>query len=205
MQTDYNKISLEGKKALFFDCDGTLADTMEAHNKAYELAFILNNIPFDTEEHKKWAPYGGNVLITETVVKKGYGHVAHEIVRDKQQLLPLCLKKYMRPNKELTEFIRDHSDYLDIIVVSNGRRNSITEILHQLRIFYHLTGLITKEDYDFAKPNPQPYMVAMQNYGLKPNEVIVFEDNQIGIESAKAAGIEDIIKVNTEDFSYEKI
>jgi HAD superfamily hydrolase (TIGR01509 family) len=193
-------LDLSNKKALLFDCDGTLADTMDAHNKAYELAFALNNVPFDIEEHKKWAPYGGNVLITETVVKKGYSHVAHEIVRDKQQLLPFCLKKYMRPNKELIEFIRDHSDDLDIIVVSNGRRNSITEILHQLGIFYHLIGLIAKEDYDFAKPNPQPYIIAMQEYNLKPEDVIVFEDNEIGVEAAKAAGIKDIVEVKTNEF-----
>lgn len=199
------ELNLNNKKALLFDVDGTLADTMGAHNMAYKLAFTLNNVPFDMEEHKKWAPYGGNVLITETVVKKGYGHVAHEIVRDKQLLLSICLKKIMRPNNKLIELIKEKCGLLDIIIVSNGRRNSITEILQQLGIFYYVTGLITKEDYDFAKPSPQPYMVAMQNYGLKPEEVIVFEDNQIGIESAKAAGIKDIIKINTEDFSYEKI
>lgn len=194
------ELNLNNKKALLFDCDGTLADTMEAHNKAYELAFALNNVPFDMEEHKKWAPYGGNVLIAETVVKKGYGHIAHEIVRDKQLLLPICLKKFMRPNNELIKLIKEKHRLLDIIIVSNGRRNSISEILHQLGIFYYVTGLITKEDYDFAKPNPQPYIIAMKNYGLKPNEVIVFEDNQIGIESAKAAGIKDIVEVKTDEF-----
>lgn len=194
------ELNLNNKKALLFDVDGTLADTMGAHNMAYKLAFALNNVPFDMEEHKKWAPYGGNVLITETVVKKGYGHIAHEIVRDKQMLLPICLKKFMRPNNKLIKLIKEKCGLLDIIIVSNGRRNSITEILEQLGIFYYVTGLITKEDYDFAKPNPQPYMVAMQKYDLEPNEVIVFEDNQIGIESAKAAGIKDIIEVKTDEF-----
>lgn len=194
------EINLNNKKALLFDVDGTLADTMDAHNMAYKLAFTLNNVPFDMEEHKKWAPYGGNVLITETVVKKGYGHIAHEIVQDKQMLLPICLKKFMRPNNKLIKLIKEKCGLLDIIIVSNGRRNSIIEILKQLGIFFYITGLITKEDYDFAKPHPQPYMVAMQKYGLGPDEVVVFEDNQIGIESAKAAGIKDIIEVKTDEF-----
>lgn len=197
----YKEIDLSKKKALLFDVDGTLGDTMPAHNKSYELAFALNNVPFNLEEHKKWAPFGGEVLISKTVVEKGYGDYAHKIVSDKQKLLPICLDKFMKPNEELINLIKYHNqEKLYLVAVSNGRRKSINEILLKLGIFFHMTTIITKEDYGFAKPNPQPYLVAMEKLGLQPEEVIVFEDNEIGKESAATAGIKDIVVVNTSEF-----
>lgn len=195
----YN-IDLTNKKALLIDCDGTLAETMSSHNKAYELAFILNNVPFSLEEHEKWAPYGGNTLIQKTITDKGFGHLADEIVHDKQSILPICLKKLIKPNKDLISLIKQHSNDIHVIVVSNGRRKSIQGITQELGIFYHLTDIITKEDYTSAKPSPEPYLLAMEKHGLKPEEVIVFEDNSIGQEAALAAGITDIIMVDTNEF-----
>lgn len=198
---NYNNIDLTNKKALFIDCDGTIADTMPSHHKAYELAFLLNDVPFNSEEHEKWAPYGGTVLIQETILNKGYGQdIADSIVKDKQKLLPICLKKFMKANEQLVELIKNKHGELKIYIVSNGRRNSITEVMNILGITYYVDGLVTKELVSKAKPNPEPYIYTLQLSGLKPNEVIVFEDNQIGIDAAHSAGISSVIKVDTEKF-----
>lgn len=214
MQTDYSKISLEGKKALFFDCDGTLADTMEAHNKAYELAFILNNIPFDKELHEKIAPLGGQKLMKATLANKGYEHKIKTVVADKQKLLDVCLDKYIKPNTALVNFIKEvknNDPEIKVYVVTNGRKLSISKILKRLGIFYYIDGLISADVLGTLKPSPEPYNYAMvvasidSGIKIKPEDTIVFEDNELGITSALGAGIKDIIKVNTEDFSYEKI
>lgn len=204
-------IDLKGKKAIFIDCDGTLGDTMPAHNMAYKLAFLLNDVPFDKVEHEKWAPYGGTVLMKETVVKKGYEEKVDDIIRDKQRLLDICLDKLMRHNEELIDFIINRPRETHAYVVTNGRRNSITKVLNNLGLTYHVDGLIPIELVREAKPSPEPYNYALVVTSLNlqenvaPDEVIVFEDNEIGVNSAKAAGIKDIVKVNTEDFTHEKI
>ena len=197
---DYNTIDLTNKKALLVDCDNTLAETMSSHNEAYKLAFILNNVPFDLEEHKKWAPYGGSTLIEETVIKKGYGNLAGDIIKDKQSLLPICLKKFMKPNKELINLIKTRDSNIQVYIVSNGRRKSITEILNILGITYHVDGLITPELVKNAKPYPDLYLYAMELTDLKPEDVLVFEDNEIGVSAAQKAGIVDIVKVDTSKF-----
>ncbi|AEO93569.1 HAD-superfamily hydrolase [Bacillus phage G] len=194
-----NKLDLTNKKAFLIDCDNTLGETMSSHNKAYELAFALNNVPFNLEEHEKWAPYGGKTLIQETVVNKGFSHLADDIVKDKQKLLPICLKKFMKPNKILIDFIKENKD-LKFYVVSNGRRNSITEVLNILGITYFIDGLITPELVQNAKPHPDLYLKAMELAELKPEDVVVFEDNEIGIEAATKAGVTDIVHVDTTKF-----
>lgn len=106
----------------------------------------------------------------------------------------------MKPNKELIEFIKNNKSHIIVYVVSNGRRNSITNVLDTLGITYHIDGLITQETVKKAKPNPDPYLHALDVAGLKPEDVVVFEDNEIGVESAKAAGITDIVKVDPTKF-----
>lgn len=197
---NYNNIDLTNKKAIFVDCDDTLAATMDSHNKAYELAFALNGVPFDIEEHKKWAPLGGDILVKETIIDKGYAHLVDNIIKDKQSLLSICLKKFMRPNKELISFIKNRPDDILTYVVSNGRKNSISEVVDNLGLTFHIDGLVTKEAVSKSKPHPDPYIYALNLTKLNPEDVIVFEDNDIGIMAAQAAGITDIIKVDTDKF-----
>jgi HAD superfamily hydrolase (TIGR01509 family) len=198
-------LNLKNKKALLFDVDGTIADTMPAHNKAYELAFHLNNVPFDIELHKTYAPFGGNVLMRETVEAIGYGAQAHQIIKDKQALLGFCLDRFMRPNTELINFIKQNVEKYYIAFVSNGRRTSIQQVLEKLGLLYYADYITTSDILGAAKPSPEAYNYTMLMLGVNPDEVITFEDNEIGITAATRAKIKDIIKVNTEDFRFEKL
>ncbi|HLO11527.1 MAG TPA: HAD family phosphatase [Pseudoneobacillus sp.] len=205
---DYHQIDLKGKKALFFDCDGTLADTMPAHNKAYELAFLLNGVPWSKTEHEKWAGFGGSVLMDKTVAAIGYEDKIESIIRDKQKLLPFCLEKFMRPNHDIIRWIKflRETKKIRIFIVSNGRRNSIINILNALDIAYKIDGLITPELVAYPKPSPDLYnfALALATHDVKelvrPEDVIVFEDNDIGMNAAKNAGIKNIIEVKTNEF-----
>ena len=197
MFEDKELCSIEGKKAFMFDLDGTLADTMTAHDKAYELAFSLNGIFFDIEEHEKYAPLGGKVLMEETVVKKGHPDKVKDIIRDKQELLPVCLRKFMTPNEGLVKLVRDLYKHhnVKLAVVSNGRKNSVHEVLRQLQIIHCFDYITHSEILGQAKPSPEAYNYTMLMLGVKPEECIVFEDNQVGFDSALAAGIEDVVEV----------
>lgn len=184
-------MNLDGKKALIFDCDGTLADTMNAHKQAYKLACIANEHSFDSVIFDMYAPYGGDVLMEELAPY----YLRETVIKDKQKLLPYCLEKFMVPNLELISLIKHEYGKRKIIVVSNGRRASILKIIEELGIRKEVSMVFTKEDTVRAKPHPDPYLNALTQFNLKPEEVVVFEDNEIGIESATTAGIKDIVEV----------
>lgn len=192
-------LNLENKKALLFDVDGTIADTMVSHNKAYELAFHLNNVPFDMELHKEYAPLGGKILMQKTVVEKGYGALEHQIIKDKQQLLGFCLNRFMRPNYDLIEFIKKNDNKM-IAFVSNGRRTSIQQVLEKLGLLYYADYITTSDILGQPKPSPEAYNYTMLMLGVSPDEVIAFEDNEIGETAARLAKIKDVVKVNTNEF-----
>jgi beta-phosphoglucomutase len=197
------ELNIDDKKALLFDVDDTLALTMEAHNRAYQLAFALNDVPFDMGEHKKWAPYGGNVLMEETVIGQGFKDKVDDIVKDKQKLLSVCLDKFMIPNEHLVNLIKEKSDSHLIGIVSNGRKASIQQVLEKLGILYHVHHITTSDILGNAKPSPEAYNYSMLMLGVEPEEVIVFEDSQIGFQSAADAGIDDIVEVSWGDEDNE--
>lgn len=183
------------KKAILCDCDGTIAYTDLAHEKAYELAFNEFGLSFDVNLFKELSPFGGDILMQKMVIDHPNnidGAVTVEdIVSAKQIHLDIALEKFLFPNTALINVLNKSG--LPVIIVTNGRYNSIKQIVQKVGLEY--TCIVSKEKYEKPKPFADPYEVAMRMFRLIPKDVIVFEDNSIGIESAFAAGIEDVIQI----------
>lgn len=175
-------------KGWFFDCDNTLAYTMKAHCEAYKYAFNHFNLELSDEEFYTHAHAGGKNLIKHTITDKGYDIDPQLIVNLKSELIDSFLDKYMVANDKLIDLIKSKKDN-KVIVVSNGRRQSIETIVKKLGILDYIDALITAEDVENAKPNPDAYLKALEISGLNTGECIVFEDNEVGFLAATAAGL----------------
>lgn len=179
---------LQNYKGLFFDCDNTIAFTMQAHCEAYKYVFNHFGLTLSDEEFYLYAPEGGKNLIKHTVLDKGYDMDPKLIIDLKSELIDSFLDKYMVPNKKLIELIKNKKN-TKIIVVSNGRKHSIQTIIKKLGIEEYIDYLITADDVTHSKPNPDPYLQALKISGLNKEDCVVFEDNEIGITAAKSAGL----------------
>lgn len=175
---------------LIFDCDGTLADTMEAHCMAYKEAFNYYNIPFTKGEFYKYAPRGGIILLNSLITNKNYDKKYIELIKTmKSEIVGDFLDEYMIPNTELVNLIKNHHLNFEMVVVSNGRRTSICTILNKLKIIQYFRKIFTAEDYIASKPYPEPYVLAYRSINAKPSKCLVFEDNENGRISAENAGL----------------
>jgi beta-phosphoglucomutase-like phosphatase (HAD superfamily) len=63
--------------------------------------------------------------------------------------------------------------------------------------------ILTVEDYSNAKPDPEPYLTALEKFGAVPEEALVIEDSGRGLKSAVAAGIDCIIIENAFTSSHD--
>ena len=63
-------------------------------------------------------------------------------------------------------------------------------LLSQAPLDDFFTCIYTKEDAKHLKPDPEIYLTVMQDFGVTPQECLVFEDSLIGVQAAKASGIE---------------
>ena len=90
-------------------------------------------------------------------------------------------------------------------IVTTSRRVDF-EIIHKdLGIINFMDFILCEEDYEFAKPHPEPYLKGLEIFGANKDEAIVIEDSTRGLTAAYKAGIECVIVKNdftiTQDFS----
>ncbi len=86
------------------------------------------------------------------------------------------------------------------VVVSNGRTHSVRTVLKATQLSPYFDSILCKEDYEGRKPLPEPYLAGIRslekiyNNKIDPNTCLAIEDEEKGVQSAKAAGIRVIYR-----------
>lgn len=187
-------------KAVFFDMDGVLYDSMKHHAKAWVEALTEKGLAFS--EYEAYLNEGRTGASTiDGVFNNAFGRDAteeekQEIYRLKSANFEACGKTEPMPYAlELLQKIQAES--LGIFVVTGSGQPSLLDSLEA-----NFPGIFCKEkmvtafDVKYGKPNPEPYLIALHKSGLQPWEVLVVENAPLGVESATAAGL-FTIGVNT--------
>jgi HAD superfamily hydrolase (TIGR01509 family) len=187
-------------KGIFFDMDGVLFDSMPYHTKAWLQTFEEHGFPIPEDE-----PYlneGSTALFTVRKMYKKYRNqdiseeVAEEFRIRKHKLMEEFPESPVMPGmKELLNSIVLSG--IECWVVTGSAQKILLDRLENV-----FAGSVSRErmitafDVKIGKPNPEPYLKAMEKSGFDPSQVIVIENAPMGIESAKAAGL-FVIALNT--------
>ena len=105
----------------------------------------------------------------------------------------------------VVETLAELSKYVRMAIVTTARRVDF-EIIHEERqVRQFMDFVLVREDYELAKPHPEPYLTGLKRLGATRKETLVVEDSSRGLHSAVAAGIDCAIVYNdftrTQDFS----
>lgn len=190
-------------KAVLFDFDGVLADTMEDNFKAWKNVFELFNVEIKREDY---FPLEGMkmVKIVETIGDK-YGKKFSEAE---------CLKikklkdRYYLENHNfifyrgvlgLVERLNEKGTLLAIVSASPKEKLEKTVPRDFLEKF---NVVVSGDDTVNGKPNPEPYLTAVKKLGLNVGECVVVENAPLGIMSAKNADIYCIAMSTTLEEGY---
>jgi HAD superfamily hydrolase (TIGR01509 family) len=98
----------------------------------------------------------------------------------------------LQPVPEVLEVIHAQHGKLPFAVVSGSTRESVVKSLEALGILDLFDTLVCAGDYANGKPSPEPFLLAAQRLHVAPERCLVFEDADIGIQSATAAGMASI-------------
>jgi len=93
---------------------------------------------------------------------------------------------------ETLEQIERNYGRLPLAIVSGSRRDSVTASLEALRLLEKFELLICAEDYEKGKPHPEAFLLAATRLGMSPQSCLVFEDTDMGIQAAIAAGMASV-------------
>ena len=176
-------------KGYFFDLDGTLVDTHEANYHAYKHA-VKDVMDIDLgEELKRRIKMGesSEQFLPKLLDTTDDSHF-DRIKSRKKELYPDYLH-HSKPNDFLISFLRQMAGDFETVLVTTAKRKSGLAVLKAHGLDGYFSHSIFGEDVKRMKPDPEAYLLALKTTGLKPDEVIIFEDSDIGLETADNAGI----------------
>jgi HAD superfamily hydrolase (TIGR01509 family) len=190
-------------KSFFFDMDGTLFNTESIHADAMLMIAGKFNIrpPHSPEVVHQLMMGKADHLVFE-VIKDWEGVPSHwtaiDFINEKNINLIELLKKidvdsyFATEVLELLKEARKDGFYLALVTSSE---KIITEELLKLTELHEFFDLIlTRDDCPAHKPDPWPYLKAMEISGSDRSEVLIFEDSHVGLEAATLTG-SHVIKV----------
>jgi len=174
--------------AYLFDCDGTIVDSMPLHYKAWKQILGEWNCEFSEERFYAW----GGMPIVEIIstLNKEYGlSMPVETLAARKESLYFELLPELKPVPEVVEHIFDQHGKIPFAVVSGSTRDSVVASLTALRLLDRFDALVCAGEYRNSKPHPEAFLLAAEKLGVHPNACLVFEDTDMGIEAATAAGM----------------
>lgn len=178
--------------AYIFDCDGTLADTMPLHYKAW-LA-VLKEHECDFPE-AFFYELGG--VPTERIVeilneRHGRQMPVRETAAIKDKMFFEMIPQTM-PIEPVVDLVRQFHGVKPLAVASGGKREIVRKTLEALGILEKFQAIVTVEDYPHGKPSADPFLEAARQLGVTPEKCLVFEDTTAGIASARAANMQWVL------------
>jgi HAD superfamily hydrolase (TIGR01509 family) len=178
-------------KAYLFDCDGTIVDSMPIHYVAWNQTLAEWNCEFPEDLFYAWGGMPVAEIIATLNRNNGLQMPADVIAKRKEKMyfdnLPL-----LQAVPEVLEHIHLSHGEIPFAVVSGSTRVSVTASLKALNILDRFETLVCAGDYKHGKPHPEPFLMAAERLGVAPEHCLVFEDTEMGIQSATAAGMASV-------------
>jgi HAD superfamily hydrolase (TIGR01509 family) len=178
-------------KAYLFDCDGTIADSMPLHYVAWSKSLSEWNCEFSEDLFYGWGGMPVAEIISALNAKHGLNMPVQDVARRKEQLYFEILPQ-LKAVPEVLEHIEAQHGQIPFAVVSGSTRDSVTASLEALRILDRFATLVCAGDYARSKPDPEPFLIAAERLGMAPSDCLVFEDTDMGIQAATAAGMASV-------------
>jgi beta-phosphoglucomutase family hydrolase len=175
-------------KAYIFDCDGTIADSMPLHYVAWKRALGEWNCEFPEDQFYAW----GGMPVPEIISKLNEIHglkMPVEAMAHRKEELYYEILPQLEVVPEVLEHIEAQRGRIPFAVVSGSTRESVTASLETLGLLDRFDSLVCAGEYRNGKPHPEPFLIAAEKLGVSPENCLVFEDADLGIQGAQAAGM----------------
>jgi len=178
-------------KGIVFDCDGTLADTMPLHWRAWQTISKRYNLHFP---EARFYSLGGvpsrdilKMLAEEQGVELDHIQAAHE---KENAYLPLMSQ--VEPIHCVVEVAQANFGKIPLAVASGGTRQIIEQVLEHLKIRHLFNAVVTSECVVNQKPAPDIFLEAARRIGVDPKFCRGYEDTDLGMTAIRSAGMEAV-------------
>jgi beta-phosphoglucomutase len=196
-------------RAVIFDMDGVLIDAKEWHYEALNRALKMFGFHINRYEHL--VTFDGlptREKLAMLTKDRGLPIGLHDVINGlKQNYTMEIVHRECKP-MFLHEYAlsRLKAQGYKLALASNSVRNSVEVMMAKSGLARFLDVMVSNEDVNRAKPDPEIYLKVTQLLNVEPAECLVVEDNENGIKSARAAGchvmvVRDVMEVSDENIA----
>ncbi len=181
-------------KAFIFDCDGTLADSMPLHQRAWINAFRAHGATFEFG----WELFMSRAGMTlEKTVEELNLQFALNMdparVAAAQRAHYEELMHGVKPIDEVVAFARSKVETHPLSVASGGERTLVLRTLAGIGVAELFPIVVVAADVARGKPDPDMFLLAAEKMRVSPEDCLVFEDSPLGILAAERAGMGGVL------------
>ena len=190
------------KKYILFDHDGVLVDTEFWYFKAGERALADVGFAMDRDQYLRDMTQGA-----ATWAQAVAAGIDQETIGRQREVRNGYYQEYLRTQDIEIEGVLETLDILAetyrMAIITTSKRADFAVIHEKRSILDYMEFYLAREDYEQAKPHPEPYLRGLERFGAAAAETVVVEDSARGLMSAVAAGIDCIVVANEFTASHD--
>ena len=189
-------MTLHNKKWIFWDNDGVLVDTEALYFQANQEALSRVGIDLTRDLFERISIKEGRSTFVLAKDKGVGADTLHNLHEARNLRYSELLGNGIRVMEGVYETLDRLAGNFSMGVVTSCRKMHFDLIHKDLKILDYFDFIITSEDVNHTKPDPEPYLMALEKSGCAPAACLVVEDAERGLNSATAAGIDCIVIPN---------
>jgi HAD superfamily hydrolase (TIGR01509 family) len=181
-------------KAVIFDRDGVIIDSEKAHKASVTAAFEKLGIRINDADREQIVGKYPTEYLKYFLSKYSFSPEEFNKIHEKTYFELLYKSEIIQPTVNLVKKL--HNAGVITAVTTTSHMHDTMIILKRAGIEKMFNVIVTYEDVSKRKPDPEPYLITAKKLNLSPDECVVIEDTEIGLTSAKSAGMKCIVIKN---------
>ena len=184
-------MNLTHPQALIFDCDGTLADTMPLHWRAWHAVAQRYGLDFPEQRFYALGGVPAREIVKMLSAEQNNALDALSVAREKEAAYIQYLPQ-IHAIEPVARIVRENAGKLPMAVASGGIHAHIDQVLEHIGLRELFQAVVTSEDVQRQKPAPDIFLEAARRLGVPPQYCRAYEDTDLGLRAIRSAGMEAV-------------
>src|SRR5215472_2521863 len=187
-------LSMSAARAVLWDMDGTLIDSEEFHWISWRDTMAKVGVPITHEQFPSSFGQRNDSIVPRWLGAASTPEWVERISNAKEELYRDLIRKHgMSPLPGVSDWVRRlHEEGWLQAIASAAPRPNIEVVVESLKAAHYFRAIVSAEDVQKGKPDPEVYLLAASRVGVSPDRSIVVEDAVAGVEAARNAGMRSI-------------